>query len=790
MWYRFWCWVVVGLVVGGAAGQEPGGVQFPSVRPERGNFVRPLDGQTLDISPPGFCWWRTAKAGQVEYLLRITAQSGAVAYESPRVRDNAHVPDTVLPAGKYSWTVDCLAGDKVVGRWPPQSFIINPDAYAQPWVPAQTLLARVPREHPRLGFPAPQLESIRATLATTRKDAYADLVNQAKRYLAAQPPGEPDYHLVRDPAERRLAYVEQFGRFRREFDEPLIALALMYALSGEAQYAEAAKPFLLKVATWNPDGVSRLRGLDGDEIGLSLAKTLARAYDWLYPSFTPDEREICRQMLLNRGHQLIDLLRDRHDYLARPENSHDGRLPGYLVEHALALAEEPIAAEWLDYALRVLMTVFPHWAGHEGGWAEGMSYGLAYNSIYLGPLDSLQKVTGLDLWQRPFYRRVGYFFTYNYSNLAEVMPWGDIENSSSVDRAGTVRNLLQYHARKFRDPRLRAYIERLRDENGNPPGTNYLPGLLLPDDLKPADDAALVPDAAFRGVGWATFHSNIGDPASDVVCWFKSSPYGGVSHSHADQNSFVICAGKDALAIPAGSRYPSHGSPFHREYTQATLAHNAVLVNGQGQIYGSGRYGGEIVAFESTPHLGYTCGDATRCFGDRLTRNRRHLVFCRHGVIVVIDDLAAADPAEWHWLLHAKERLELDEAGQSLVSTRGASSLRVQLATLSGFSFRQTDEWSLDPKTGFPTVRQRVPEKQWHFTAATRRRTAALRIAAVMTVNDATAETRVEDNRVIVRTTAPAGTTTIEVSLDPAVEEVVTTVFTGRDGKPVRMVGR
>lgn len=790
MLYRFGYWIVVCLIAGVAAGQEPGTARFPRERPERGNFVRPLEAQALDISPPGFCWWRAAKAGQVEYRLRITAEDGAVAYQSPRIHDNAHVPDVVLPAGKYTWTVDCLAADKVVDRWPPQSFIINANAYAQPWMPAQKLLARVPREHPRLGFPAPQLEAIRATLATTRKDAYANLIQQARRYRRAQPPAEPDYHLVKDSAERRLAYVEQFGRFRREFDEPLIALSLMYALSGEAEYAEAAKPFLLKAAAWDPDGVSRLRGWDGDEIGLSLAKTLARAYDWLYPSFTPEERETCRQMLLNRGHQLIDLLRDRHDYLARPENSHDGRLPGYLVEHALALAEEPIAVEWLDYAVRVLMTVFPHWAGHEGGWAEGMSYGLAYNSIYLGPLDSLEKATGLDLWQRPFYRRVGYFFAYNYSNLAEVLPWGDIEDSSSVGRAGSVRNLLQYHALKFRDPRLRAYIERLRDENGNRPGVSYLPGLLLPDDLAPAEDAALAPDAAFRGIGWATFHSDISDPARDIVCWFKSSPYGGVSHSHADQNSFVICAGKDALAIPAGSRYPSHGSPFHRQYTQATLAHNAVLVNGQGQIYGSGRYSGEIVAFESTPHLGYTCGDATRCFGDRLTRNRRHLVFCRHGVIVVVDDLAAADPAEWQWLLHAKERLELDDAGQSLVSTRGESSLRVKLVTPPGFRFEQTDEWTLDPKTGFPTARQRVPDKQWHFTAATRQRSAALRIVAVLAVNDAEAETRVQDGRVIVQTRAPAGTTTIEVTLDPMVQDVLTAVFTGQDGEPVRMVGR
>ncbi len=51
-------------------------------------------------------------------------------------------------------------------------------------------------------------------------------------------------------------------------------------------------------------------------------------------------------------------------------------MPGYLVEHAMALAEHPRAVEWLDFGLKAMLTVHPHWAGQDGGWAQGVQSGL------------------------------------------------------------------------------------------------------------------------------------------------------------------------------------------------------------------------------------------------------------------------------------------------------------------------------------------------------------------------------------------------------------------------------
>ena len=253
--------------------------------------------------------------------------------------------------------------------------------------------------------------------------------------------------------------------------------------------------------------------------------------------------------------------------------------------------------------------------------------------------------------------------------------------------------------------------------------------------MKPERPANLRPDAAFFSIGWAALHRDILDPDEDLMVMFKSSPYGAVSHSHADQNSFAIMKGGKALAIPGGRRYPIHGSPFHTKYTQQTMAHNAILVNGHGQINRSGSATGALTAFESRNRLAYACGDASKCYGDLLTRCKRHVLMIRPSIVCVVDDLESREPADFQWLLHAHQPFELDELGQTLISRKDGEAMTVRLITTDGFSFSQTNDWPMSPKEGFPKTTAAEPAKQWHFTAATRAKTSSRRIAAVMLVH-------------------------------------------------------
>jgi len=654
----------------------------------------------------------------------------------------------------------------------PDRFAIAENATPQPWVPAPELLARVPLEHPRLLFPKAALPGVRATLKTTRREAFTTLKRNADAALKLTPPKEPTYDQLQDSAARRIAYTEAFREMRRYHDSGMVHLSLMYLLTGDRKYGEVAKAILLGAAEWNPEGTSSVLAPYGDEIGLGLARSGAQAYDWLYDLMTDAERARVKQMLVARADQMLRRL-TRNDFLARPENSHDGRLPGYLIEHALALAEEPRAPAWLDYALRAALTVFPHWAGYDGGWAEGTSYALAYNTIYLTPFESLQAATGFDLWQRPFYRRIRHWFLYNIAPLGEVTPWGDGEDGSVTARASSIRALLQFHALRYRDPAVRGWVNLLRTRDGRAVDIAALPGLILPDTLPPQPPTNLPPDAAFYGVGWAAMHTDLAHPELDLMVLFKSSPYGAVSHSHADQNSFVIMKGGQGLAIPAGYYYPTYGGPHHANYTRQTAAHNGVLVNGQGQIVRRGQANGRLVSFETRPHLACVCGDAAAAYGDRLNQFCRHVLLVRPALVVVVDDLSAPSAVEFQWLLHAKDKFELDESAQRVVSQRGGAFMKVHLVTAGGFQFSQTDDWPVAPKAGFPTATQREPERQWHFTATTRERASQRRIAAVMLV-DADGRVRQTSAATIeIVSKVPDGEATVKLNLAPGSSPVL-----------------
>jgi len=741
-------------------------LRFPDQRPDRACYARPFAGQALEVSPPGFCWWRAAPAGDCAYRLVVCNVDGREVYRSEPLDDPVHVPTAVFPAGAYRWTVELLVDGEVTDHWPTETFTILDDAVAQPWVDPAELLARVPKDRPRVLFTKAELDEVKATLSTTRAEAFASVMKLAGIFDGLSLPPEPTYDQLTDAAERRLAYRDAFVAFRKYHDGAMRHLALAWLLTAERRYGDCAKAILLATTEWEPEGISSVSAPYGDELGLGIAKAEAEAYDWLYDLLDDAERAKVEAMLVARGDQMLRRLQ-KSDYLARPSESHNGRLPGYLLEHAVAVAEHPRAAVWVDYALRALMTVYPHWGGADGGWAEGMSYGVAYNKIFLTPFEVFARATGCDLWQRPFYRKVRRFFVQNISPLGEVLPWGDMEDSPVPPRGPGIRALLQFHALKYRDPEVRAWCNLLVDEDGQPAASEPFPGIILPDD-QPAGNAADLPlDTAFDDVGWATLHTAIDRPADDLMVMFKCSPYGGVSHSHADQNSFAILKGGRALAIPAGKRYPQHGTPFHTQYTQTTQAHNALLIDGVGQVNRDGNRGGKLAWFQSTPTFGLVTGDASNCYDPPVTKALRHCLLVRPGLIVIVDDVATDRPVPMQWLLHTKDAMVLDEAAQTVAVERGDSRLDVALLTAGGFALSQTDAWPMSPKEGYPTASAPEPEPQWHLAAETREPAAARRILAVMAVDGLACSLTRTGTQVSILLEAEGGPAEVAVELDP-----------------------
>lgn len=309
------------------------------------------------------------------------------------------------------------------------------------------------------------------------------------------------------------------------------------------------------------------------------------------------------------------------------------------------------------------------------------------------------------------------------------MPFGDTEHVPA--RPGQARALVAYHAERLKDRGLKAWANLVHDLVGEEADIGALPGILMPDAVEAGDLSEWPQDRVFNGIGWGMLHSDLAHPDRDLMVSFRSSPHGGVSHGHASQNDFAIQKGGRALICAGGLRFPQHGTPFHKEYSQQTVSHNCVLVNGEGQKFGDGKYNGQIVDFKTTDRFGYVRGDATPAYAGRLTKCQRSLLLIRPSVIVLVDELETDEPASWQWLLHAFGPFEVGES--TFVSRRRDAILSGQLFASSPLTLSQTDDWVVEPDAGFTDFDRPLPDKRWHFTAQTKENVNRLRIASIMT---------------------------------------------------------
>jgi hypothetical protein len=238
-------------------------------------------------------------------------------------------------------------------------------------------------------------------------------------------------------------------------------------------------------------------------------------------------------------------------------------------------------------------------------------------------------------------------------------------------------------------------------------------------------------------------HGNLADVDNDTFFLFKSSPYGSVSHSHADQNCFAIMKGGKALAIPSGYYGPSYGMAHHAEWTRSTKANNGILVNGEGQEIRSARANGRLVNFEERKGLSYVCGDAKAAYVGKLNHFDRHVLFLRPGLILMLDDLVAPEVSHFQWMLHAFDEMELGE-GQ-VISRRADKTLDVRLSSPHGLKLSQTDEFDTPFNAGIPESFHKEMPNHWHVTAETQKKAEATRIGAVLGVFDQAESFEIEE---------------------------------------------
>ena len=682
---------------------------------------RPADGTRTTLNPPGFTWRPTG--GAEGYALEV-ARDGEfeeIAYRREETLWSSHCPSTTLEPGTYHWRYAAVDGDGERSDWSrTRSFTVPEEAVRFPKPDLSP--ENVPNERPRLFFRPDDIPRIRDAAEGELADAWQDIVRRAENTME-DPPDTTEPPTYPDDVERGSDRWKEiwWGNRRRVIAVAggAARLALVYRVTGEEKYAEAARELLMAMTEWDPEGSTSYSY--NDEAAMPALYYTSRAYDWAYPVLDESDREAVIEMMRTRGKQCFNSLRGRR-HLWRPYSSHHNRAWHFLGEVALAFhGQIPEADRWLDYAMTVFYTAYPVWNDTDGGWHEGVQYWQSYLRRFMYWAQVMHAGFGVDVFERPFFRRTGYYGLYLLPPGTRDGGFGDL--ASRADH-GSINRIMALLAMGARNPHW-LWHARQGGYSGPRDYTEFL-FAVRSRGLEPEPPTDIPPSTCFRGVGIAALNTDLTDGTRNVQLFFKSSPMGTISHGYNANNAFHLNVHGRPMLRNTGRR-DMHGSPHHRQWMWQTESQNAILVNGEGQRAHSPHASGEITTFRTEPGLDVVAGEAGGSY-ENLDRWTRRIVFLKPRILVIHDVLRAPEPSSYRWLLHAPGKFRID--GNSVRYADDGRAVDVHFLQPNALSISQTDEY--DPP---PAEWANFDLNEWHLSAEPKGRAERMQFITVVRVN-------------------------------------------------------
>lgn len=663
-------------------------------------WFSPRDKATTMQDPPFFRWTAITLGHSYDLQLSRDKNMAVIEKEIKDIPYNYYsLPETLGP-GIWYWRV---RGRSVNGQsdWSKiRRFRISKDA--TPFVVPETdeLVRRVRKDHPRIWTNNDELAEFRALADGPSKDFYQAIKKRVDDNLNNPIPDEPKFSPPQGSKPGDPEYVTAQGNLRTYSDgkvNEMFEAAFLYLVTGDKKYGEKSVAFMESIAKWDIYGDTSYQVQD--QVHRAIAYKTAIAYDWVYDLLNNQQKEAVRAMVKERTEIMYNLLLRGFPLYKQPFDSHGWSAAGFMGIISIAMMDEiPEAEEWFRNIYPMYINIQPIWGGEDGGFSNGTAYWSFGDTPFTSvALDALYSATGFQTYERTAARNEYLFPLYMTPNGAPTGAFSD-EGYIPSWRDSTCVTYYLSAAHIFKNPVAKwgaqtrgvkpydgeiSYYAHFEDEVPAIPPLDYPTGRI------------------FRDIGWAGMHTDLVDPQR-VSFLFKSSPYGSYNHSHADQNSFIINAYGEPLAIDSGW-YDYYYSAHDKGYTHRTHAHNAITYNGLlGQYFepsdadGMLNAKGRLTNFVTGDVFDSITGDATPAYAGNLGKTVRSAVFLKNApAIVMVDELKAkeGEQTSFAYNLHAKNPIETDTSKNQAVIRQGKAELIATMAYPENVTIESFDKY-------------------------------------------------------------------------------------------------
>ncbi len=681
---------------------------------------RPEQMYVSEQNPPDFMWPNNDKADYYDLIVCSDENLENIVYKKEKIPTNFYNFEHTFETGvNYWWSVRFNENGKDGGWSDSRRFRIQPDAYEFTVPDLDTLMSRIPKEHPRVYTTKAELENFR-TLADSDSNAaaikkfyveFAEAEIQKELNIPDNIPDLTPEEKLADPAWGNKIWQRAADAY-----SPAIKLAFAYLLTGDERYARRAIDVMVACSKWDTYGATSYK--NQDQIHREIMLNFAVGIDWCWDVATESERKTIIDHVLKRMDDMEYLVGQIRKI---PYDSHGWTAYGYIGVAGVALyGETPRAEKWLKEIIPSYIAFLPPWSNQDGGWGQGTSYWKYSSQTNRDPMDVFKRAGIIDLYQKTWQKNE-YLWALYAASPTSYGTFGDQSTDNNIQGPYSqyYHELLYGIAANVDDPEIAGVSRWLADHYGynNNEMQMYLntEGAKV-DTIVPVDYPL---SHEFSDIGWVVMTDDLVSK-DKIQLTMKSSFFGSFNHSHPDQNSFIIQAYGEELATKSGY-YDAYHTAHDSGFTRKTGAHNTITVaTNKGQKDDSVTAKGAITAFLNHTDFDLATGDASMAYPLTLDYAERHIIYIRPDIFVVIDDLDSYEEKEekYEWWLNSEVDMEVYDGGElaGCRMTNGAAILDTMvqypkdITTYYNNTFALSDMITINPTGSFASspVQRRV----------------------------------------------------------------------------------